>query len=287
MAFDNLIPQPVNPNPIISEYAEQALALSMQAAQRLDYIADIRYGQQAHQQLDIYRSKENQNQSAPVLIFLHGGRWRAGYKEWNGFMAPVATEIPALLVSPRYALSPDFHFPTPLHDCLQALSWVCRNIADYGGDPERIFIGGHSAGGHLAALTTLRHDLYEKFELSECVIKGCLPLSGTMNFDFEEVLPGSEEEQIRSILLADPADAPQASPLAYTEGNTTPFFYAFGENDFARVISTSQQMLAALKTQAGEVLYHQFSGFNHFQTHLSLQQADNPWWETVKHWMTR
>ena len=285
MAFDNLVPQPVNPNPVIADYAKQVLTLSRIASEQVSYFADIDYGEEARQQLDIYSAKDNQPVNAPVLIFIHGGRWRSGYKEWNGFMAPAMVDLPAVLVSIRYGLSPDFHFPAPLHDCLQALAWVHRNIADYGGDPDRIFIGGHSAGGHLSALTTLRQDLYAQFDLPGNTIKGCFPLSGTMNFDFAQVLPGSEEEEVRSILLADPADAPQASPLRYAEGNTTAFFFASGENDFPRVMSTNQEMLSVLRAQSGEVLNHRFPGFNHFQTHLSLQEKDNPWWKTVKAWM--
>ena len=78
MAFDNLVPQPTNPNPVIADYAKQVLTLSRTASEQVSYFADIDYGEEARQQLDIYHAKDQQPVNAPVLIFIHGGRWRSG-----------------------------------------------------------------------------------------------------------------------------------------------------------------------------------------------------------------
>ena len=283
MAFDNLPPQPPFAVPAATAYAEQVLSLSKIASQQVSYQADIAYGKELRHQLDIYGGHTAKN--LPILIFWHGGRWRAGYKEWNGFMAITTAKLPAILVSPRYGLSPDYKFPVPLHDCLLALSWVYENIKRYGGDPQRIYLAGHSAGGHLAALTTLRRDLYDQFKLPMDAVKGCLPLSGTMNFAFKEVLVGSEEEQIRNILLAEPQQDIAASPLHHVSNNTTPFYLTCGENDFPRVISTNQAMHATLKTNGCAVELHEVAGADHFQTHLGLRNEDDPWWCQLRNWL--
>ena len=286
MAFDNLEPQDPPRTPEVAAYAERALALSRGVLDMVDARFDIAYGPEPRQQLDIYLPKGRALKAAPVLLFLHGGRWRAGYKEWNGFMAPVVTEFPAILVSARYGLSPRFLFPTPLQDVLCALAWLHHNVAQYGGDPNRLFVGGHSAGGHLSALATLRRDLHGEFALPTEAIRGCFPMSGTMNFDFAKVPPGSEEEEIRRILLADGRDASLASPLRYAEGNRAPFFISYGEMDFPRVIATDEEMIAALGQQPCRLENLTFAGAGHFDTHLDVARADSRWYATVRPWMT-
>jgi arylformamidase len=285
MAFDNLEPQPPARTAIVADYIERAVALGRAAVERVDARFDIAYGPEPRHQLDIYLPKGRTLNDAPVLLFIHGGRWRAGYKEWNALMAPAVTAFPAILVSARYGLSPEVRFPAPLHDVLGALGWLHNNIADYGGDPNRLFVGGHSAGGHLSALATVRRDLHAEFGLPTEAIRGCFPMSGTMTFDFDEVLPGSEEEEVRKILLADEAQAPEASPLHYAEGTKTPFFISYGEHDFPRVIATSKDMTAALEAQPCRLGSLVFAGAGHFDTHIDLAEPSSRWYETVRPWM--
>ncbi len=285
MGFDELHLQPLPLHPEAGAYAEKALELAREAAARTRHAMDIAYGNEDRQRLDVYLPEDQSRSEFPTLVFLHGGRWRAGCKEWNALLAPSLVKFPAILVSPSYGLSPDYRFPIPLHDVLQSVSWTYRHIAEFGGASNRIFIGGHSAGGHLAALAVTRRDLHAQYELPDNVFKACFPMSGTMNFDFDEALPGSEEEQIRRILLADEKDAVAASPLRHVKGNKTPFYLTFGENDFPRVVATNREMIAALDDQAGACRWHQFASLGHFDVHLGLQDPDNPWFEVVGSWM--
>jgi arylformamidase len=96
--------------------------------------------------------------SAPLLVFafIHGGAWTSGCKEWMGFMAPSFVGLPLVFVSISYRKAPDHRLSVQLDDITSALAWITANIDQYGGDPARLFIGGHSAGGHLAALVALR-----------------------------------------------------------------------------------------------------------------------------------
>lgn len=281
MGFDDLPRQPPPLHPEAGAYAEKALELARQAAARTRHVMDIAYADEARHRLDVYLPEDRSLSGLPTLIFLHGGRWRAGCKEWNALLAPSLVGIPAILVSPSYGLSPDHRFPTPLHDVLRSVAWTYRHIAEFGGAPNRLFIGGHSAGGHLAALAVTRRELHARYGLPDDVFKACFPMSGTMNFDFDQVLPGSGEEQIRGILLADEEDAVAASPLRHVEGNKTPFYLSFGENDFPRVMATNQEMIAALDDQAGACRWHRFASLGHFDVHLGLQDPDNPWFEVV------
>jgi acetyl esterase/lipase len=285
MSFDKLKPQPTFANPDAEAYARKAFEWSREAAERVRYLGDVSYGGEERQLLDIYLPDDSAPDGLPVLIFLHGGRWRAGYKEWNGFMAPMILGSPAILVSASYGLSPEHRFPVQLHDVLAAVGWVHAHIGEYGGAPDRLFLGGHSAGGHLSALATLRRDLHAAFGIPDGAIKGCFPMSGTMNFDLPDVRPGSEEEQIRNILLADLAQAPEASPIRYVDGNRVPFYLSFGEHDYPRVIASNRAMIAALGEQPGTAHWIEYEGLDHFAVHLQLNDPVSPWYDVLRAWM--
>ena len=93
-----------------------------------------------------------------VLVALHGGGWTNGYKEWMLFMAPAFTPFGITFVSVGYRLAPQTVFPNGYEDVLAGLALVHECVAEWGGDAARIFLTGHSAGGHLAALAAVRDD---------------------------------------------------------------------------------------------------------------------------------
>ena len=138
-------------------------------------VIDVAYGDDYFQRLDLFLPDNENLTELPVLVFMHGGAWRNGFKEWMGFMAPPIISLPAIFVSVSYRLAPSVKFPEPLEDTCDAVAWVFRNIRRYGGDPERIFIGGHSAGGHLAAMAALRCDHFTQRCLPANLIKACFP----------------------------------------------------------------------------------------------------------------
>ena len=112
---------------------------------------DVSYGQGDSETLDVFYAGDQQGK-VPVLVFLHGGYWRSLDKADHSFIAPAFTDAGACVVVPNYALCPTVTIPQIILQMVQALAWTYRHIADYGGDPGRITVVGHSAGGHLAAM---------------------------------------------------------------------------------------------------------------------------------------
>lgn len=114
-----------------------------------DCVLDIPYGSGPAETLDVFRTAAP---DAPVFVFIHGGYWRALDKRDHSFVAPALVEAGAMVVVPNYALCPAVTIDQIALQMVQALAWVWRHAREYGGDPRRIVVGGHSAGGHLAAL---------------------------------------------------------------------------------------------------------------------------------------
>jgi arylformamidase len=278
MPFDSLPHQtPINARADI--YGVTALALSRAVAKESRCELDVAYGSDYWQKIDIYLPAQTGLTGLPVFLCIHGGGWSHGYKEWMGFQAPPIVSLPAIYVSVSYRLAPAVTFPAPLDDCLDALAWVYRNIRQHGGDPNRIFIGGHSAGAHLSALATLRRDLFAVRGLPPDVIKACFPFSGIYSFDLDECAPSGAK------LLAGVADHKPANPLDHVAGNRTPFFLTWATNERPYIIKSSERFAAALRQQPGRFETHLFEDFDHFYIHLDMQRADNLWVRTLRAWM--
>ena len=136
-----------------------------------------RYGPSAIEELDIFRT--DAPAPAPVFVFIHGGAWRAGSAKQYSAPAEMFVRAGAHYVAPDFATVQDAGgslFPMAEQVC-RAIAWVYRNAASFGGDPDRIYVGGHSSGAHLAAVA-LTTDWQRDFGLPPDLIKGGLCGSG-------------------------------------------------------------------------------------------------------------
>ena len=276
MGFDTLEPQTAMQMPAANAYAAAALARSRAAASECRTVLDQAYGPDRKHRLDLYLPWARVT-GAPVLIFLHGGSWTHGYKEWMGLMAPALVDLPAIFIAANYRLAPAHRFPAQLEDTLATLAWTAAEIEPYGGDPARVFLGGHSAGGHLAALATLRRDLWPRHGIAEGAVRACLPVSTTFDYRGDPSDAGS--------FLARPEDAGAASPIAYVEGNRVPFLIAYGSADFERAKLTSRAMAAALARTGCTAREMEIAGADHFEMNLGSGDRGHPWTRAVRAWL--
>ena len=113
-------------------------------------VSNRAYDDHPAQQLDIYHPKKTKD--APVMVYIHGGGWRRGDKDRVGEKAVFFNSKGWVFISANYRLLPEGRHPNNVDDVAKAIAWTHDNIKKYGGDPEEIFIMGHSAGAHLAAL---------------------------------------------------------------------------------------------------------------------------------------
>lgn len=152
---------------------------------------DIPYASPAaeRQVLDVYAPPNAKN--LPVVFWIHGGGWQAGDKKDVQIKPQFFVDKGFVFVSTNYRLLPNVDMGTIVRDIAKSIRWVHEHIAEYGGDPKRLLVMGHSAGAQLAALISI-DDRYLKAEgLSLAIIKGCVPVDGD-TFDVPAIIETAE-----------------------------------------------------------------------------------------------
>ena len=168
---------------------------------------DVGYGPDPSDTLDVFTSARA---NAPVLVFIHGGWWRSLDKRDHSFIAPAFAQAGAMVVVPNYALCPAVTIETITLQLVRALAWVHRHAARYGGNPGRIVVAGHSAGGHLAAMLLSCRWTDVAPDLPARLVHSALSISGV--FDLE---PLRRTPYLQVDLRLTPAAVAQLSPARF------------------------------------------------------------------------
>ena len=157
---------------------------------------DIPYVENGHERqvLDIYTPEKGTEKNLPVMFWIHGGGWQVGDKSDVGLKPKVLTERGFVFVSTNYRLLPDVKMEELIGDVAKSIGWVHKNIAEHGGDPRRIFVGGHSAGAQLAALICTDDRYLKKQDVPFDVLRGCVPVDGD-TYDIPKIIMTAEHRQ--------------------------------------------------------------------------------------------
>lgn len=175
-------------------------------------VLDLPYGSAPSETLDVFSAEQA---DAPVMVFIHGGYWRSLDKRDHSFIAPSFTQKGVCVVIPNYALCPGTErqpvtIPSIALQMVQALAWTWRHIAEHGGDPRRITVVGHSAGGHLAAMLLACHWRAADAALPEHLVRTALSISGLY-----ELAPLQHVPSLEAALRLTDDDALRASPALW------------------------------------------------------------------------
>lgn len=175
-----------------------------------DRHADIAYGQAPRQRLDVYSPRDAQLR--PVVIFWYGGSWKHGSKSDYRFVGAALAERGFVAVLPDYRLFPAVTFPAFCDDAAYALAWVEAHAQEFGGDPHRIVLMGHSAGAHIAALIAYNHAFVAQAGADPKSVVGFVGLSGPY------------------VLVADTKELRATFPAPFTEANWQPINFVDAES---------------------------------------------------------
>ena len=225
-------------------------------------LIDVPYGSGAGEMLDIFPAEGGGAAPAPVLFFIHGGWWRSLDKSDHSFIAPPFVQQGACVVVPNYALCPAVSVPDITLQMVRALAWVYRHIGAHGGDPNRITVVGHSAGGHLAAMMLACDWSMVGDDLPLALVKNALSMSGL--YDLEPVMQTpsvqvSLQLTAEQVAKASPARLP-APPLREGRGELTAVVGAEESGEFLRHNQLIQQAWGRQVVPVCEAL----KGLNHF-----------------------
>lgn len=284
MSFEDMPELPPLRLPGAPEYAQRVLAASRAVASQRRVVMDQTYGSDYWQKLDLYLPDAPAfgTDGLPVLLYFHGGAWSNGFKEWMGFLAPCLLDAPMLFVAASYRRAPQVQMPAIVDDCFAALAWVRQRIGRFGGDPERIFVGGHSAGGHLASLLALRPWLGGAHGLPEDVVKGCFPSDAPLDLAHLDAPQAPAEQQLAGILGPELAAWSPLHCLERHPGPLPPFHLVWGEHDLPRVCTSSARFVDALSRRGARVSHRVLAGLDHFTAHEATAALDGDWARAVK-----
>ena len=184
----------------------------------------VAYYRQPRHQLDIYRPVARQQSPLPVVVFFYGGRWQRGDRSVYSFAGRALAATGCVAVVADYRLWPEVRFAGFMDDGARAVSWVQRNIGDFGGDPARIYLMGHSAGAHIAGMLALAPQWLDSAGGDRARLAGWVGLSGPYDF-----LPVRDDDLIDMFTRESPPEHTQ--PIHFADASAPPALLLTGARD--------------------------------------------------------
>lgn len=208
---------------------------------------NINYGSAQHQLLDVYRPENPGNY--PVIIYIHGGGWNSGDKELYALIAQKLVPFGMVVVVPTYKLYPDATYPDMVDDVAAAVSWTITNIDQYSGNPQRIILGGQSAGAQLSAMALMDPTVLAKYQQSSATLCGYFGISGVYDIDaqyaFEQAY--GRTAPVMLAVMGGQANFAVTSPMQYIRADLPPMLLIHGDADETVPLQLSQDFAVALQ----------------------------------------
>ena len=221
----------------------------------------IAYADGPRHKLDVY-APETRDAAAPVVFFIYGGGWNRGERSDYQFVGRALASRGFIVVIADYRLVPEVRYPDFLYDSARALGWVQDNIAQYGGDPNRLFLAGHSAGAYNAVMLALDPAFLREFGVTMPIL-GVAALSGP--FDFYPFEYGEVRETFGS------APSPEGTqPINLVTSNSPPMYLATGTTDPIVRMQNTESFAQKLKANGVWVTTRYYEGFGHMEPVIAM-----------------
>ncbi len=225
--------------------------------------SDIAYGEKTEQKLDVY-IPEIKNVKLPVVIFFYGGCWGACYtlpKEEYLFVAETIVSHGYVTVIADYRLFPDVRFAEIMGDAKRAVEWVKNNIVNYKGDPDKLFLMGHSSGAHLGSMLVTNKSYLAQSTYQS--VQGFIGLAGPYDF-----LPFTEPYQPK--LFGPESEYAASQPVNFVDGNEPALLLLHGEDDRRVRVKNSRSLAAKVQQSDGQAQMRLYPGMGHVDILSSL-----------------
>ena len=196
--------------------------------------------------LNIFTPRNKKFKNNPVLIFVHGGNWNSGDKKLYGFFGRNFAKKGITTVIVGYTLSPKANYDEMAKEVAQAIEWIKNNISNYNGNPNSIFLTGHSAGGHLVALVATN----PKYLKDKSIIKGVI-LNDAAGLDMKHYLeefPPTDSADYLKTWTNNPENWKDASPIYFLDKNTPKMMIYLGSKTYESIKVSNERFLEALRS---------------------------------------
>ncbi|SNR52361.1 alpha/beta hydrolase [Hymenobacter mucosus] len=252
--FFRVLPATVAAILLVVAAHEYATARPSRRTQDVAYVptTDPTFDPERHR-LDVYTPKDHAAAPRPVVLFIHGGSWNSGSKNFYSFIGRRLAKQGIVAVVVNYRLAPKVEVPAMADDCARAVAWTVAHIADYGGNPQRVYLMGHSAGGGLAALLATDDRLLARHGVAQHAIRGVFldDPAGLDMFDYLQKMQYPGDEQYLVPFGKDPAQWRDVSALYHASAHTPPMRLFIGGQTYPSIRSSAEKFQARL-TQLGQ-----------------------------------
>lgn len=228
---------------------------------------DIAYGPSPRHRLDLY-TPDDVSSDAPVVVFFYGGGWNRGDRRDYLFIGQSLASAGFIVVIPDYRLHPDVVFPAFINDAARAVAYVHDRFRSSEADGRRLFLSGHSAGAHIAAMLNLDEQYLQSAGVSEETIAGVIGLSGP--YDFlplkADIYKATFPEEVRA----------QSQPIKFVDGSEAPMLLITGDADRVVEPGNTTRLAAVIAAQGGDAKVSTYRRVGHIGTVGGLATA-KPW----------
>ena len=226
--------------------------------------ADIAYGAEPRQRLDVY-VPDGAKAGAPVILFIYGGGWDSGGKDDYAFAGKALAAQGFVTIIADYRLVPEVRFPIFVEDGALALRWMRDHVAEFGGDPKRVYLLGHSAGAYNAMMLTLDAHFLGAVGLGADSIRATAGLAGPYDF-----LPLAVAES--KAAFGQTRNLAATQPINFVRRSAPPIFVATGADDTTVFPRNTTGLAASLRAAGAEVAEKTYPAMTHAGIMLALSR---------------
>jgi acetyl esterase/lipase len=224
---------------------------------------DVAYGELPAQRLDVYAP--DGASGAPVVVFVYGGRWQRGTRAQYAFVGEALSRRGIVTMVIDYRHGEDGGFPAFVADVASAVRWARDHATEFGGDPARLHLAGHSAGAHIAALVATDARYLKVHGMAPRDLAGVIGMAGP--YDFAPIT----DADLQRIFGRTPEEWAASQPIGFVDGDEPPFLLLHGDNDKSVWPRNSERLAAKLRAAGVAVDYRVYPGVGHVRILSALR----------------
>ena len=219
--------------------------------------------------LDVHRHRQHVQGKLPVIVFFYGGSWRDGSRSDYRFVGQSLARAGFLVVVPDYRKAPQVVFPAFIEDSARAVAWTRQHAAEYGGDPSRIYLMGHSSGAHMAALLGTDGHFLRAVGMQPRDLAGVIGLAGP--YDFLPITDPKIKEA-----FGPQSEWPKSQPVNFVDGDEPPFQLLQGTGDTTVWPRNAPRLAQKLRAAGEPVELDMIEGAGHAGLLIGLVRESSP-----------